>query len=115
MIKERRLRTLAEMTKLEHRIWENVQIIDDNASCWLWTASTDKAGYPVLGTKMCWDEELQEFHPVLDSQQGDGGVSKTVNARRLVLFLINGYMPVFAQSTCDQRACLRPSHLVDAA
>lgn len=113
MFKDRKVRTLAGMTKLEHRIWERVEIVNDADSCWVWTGTIDANGYPVMGTKMYWDEALRQFLPVLDSTQGDGGVSKTVNVRRLLMYMRDGVMPDKASATCQTPGCVRLKHLVD--
>lgn len=114
MIKERRLRTLADMTRLEHRVWGYTAIIDDPDSCWEWEGAKTPQGYPVTSWKSI---KLPEggSRPATDEEarfKGEG-TTQSYQVRRVVLWLKNGVMPLFARDTCGNSSCVRPSHLVD--
>jgi len=109
MIKERRLRTLADMTRLEHRVWSYTAIVDDPDSCWEWTGAKTPQGYPVTSWKSV------DGRPATDEEAVFKGTGETrsYQVRRLVLWLKNGVMPSYAKDMCDNSSCVRPSHLVD--
>lgn len=86
------LRTLVGMTPLEHRFWAKVDIVDDDTSCWEWTAARHPEGYGHF--------------------QMDG---KNVGSHRVALMLTTGTIPEMACHTCDNPPCVRPSHLYDGS
>lgn len=89
---ENELRTIAHMTALEHRFWAKVEIVDDDTSCWEWSAARGPA------PDNYWRFQME---------------GRNVNAHRVALFLQTGAMPVVACHTCDNPPCVRPSHLYD--
>jgi hypothetical protein len=96
MMTEEELRRLVSMSALEHRFWAKVQIVDDDNSCWEWTAARHPDGYG-------------HFQMTPPGEE----VNRAVNASRVVLMFQTGAMPVVACHTCDNPPCVRPSHLYD--
>jgi hypothetical protein len=106
MIKERRLRTIADMTRLEHRIWSYTAIVDDNESCWQWEGATTPYGDPITSWKSV------DGRPATDEEAVFKGAGKTQSyqVRRLLLWLMHGEWQR-AGDTCDNPSCVRPRHL----
>jgi hypothetical protein len=89
-----------ELTELEVRFWSKVNIIDDDDSCWEWTAGRR----PVQG------EEYGLFRIFNDRKNPDG--KSTIGAHRMALMLSQGgAIPDHARHKCDNPPCCRPSHL----
>lgn len=78
------------------RLVAKLAIIDDETSCWMWTASVDRKGYGV-------------FHV-----RRDDGSFRQDRAHRVALEIASGSrIPpgLEAAHSCDVRGCARPSHL----
>lgn len=86
------------MTRLEKRFWSKVDIIDDDDSCWEWTASRR----PVQG------EEYGHFRWTNPSTKKN----EVASAHRVSFFLTNGTLPEVGRHTCDNPPCVRPSHIL---
>jgi hypothetical protein len=74
----------------EDRLWEKVNKIEDDNSCWEWTGSTDTNGYGHITIK-----------------------GKKVRTSRLAWEFFEGTMPagMHVLHTCDNRRCVRRKHL----
>lgn len=75
---------------LEQKFWSHVNKIEDDTSCWEWTASFDDHGYGVMGIE-----------------------GKTPKAHRVSYELHNGVFDysLFVCHKCDNPHCVRPDHL----
>lgn len=76
--------------KDKRRFWEKVNRVDDKNSCWEWTASTQTLGYGQFGFN-----------------------GRPLVAHRVAWELKNGPIPkgINVLHRCDNRRCVRPSHL----
>lgn len=75
---------------LEERFWQKVDVVDDLASCWNWTACKLPKGYGRFGI--------------------DGDV---ILAHRMSYILAHGTIPdgMHIDHTCYNTSCVRPTHL----
>lgn len=75
------------------RFWRNVNVIDDENSCWEWQASRTEWGYGRIYV---------------------GPEGRAVRSHRLAYELEYGPIPdnMIVLHTCDNPPCCRPSHLV---
>lgn len=93
MLNEMELRDLPAIEPIEFRFWSKVSIVDDDESCWIWTAGRDADGYGSFSWR-------------------DGPFPiESPGAHRVAFYLINGFVPEHTCHTCDNPPCVRPSHL----
>lgn len=82
------MRCDGSVISLTHRFWLNV---DKTGDCWLWTGDRDTRGYGRLGWR-----------------------AKQHRAHRISRFIESGQWPILpVLHRCDNRGCVRPSHLVE--
>lgn len=93
MLNELELRRLPKLEPIEARFWSKVSIVNDDDSCWEWTASRNRDGYGTFS----WRYGPFSMH--------------TPGAHRVAHFLVTGEIPEHTCHACDNPPCVRPSHL----
>lgn len=90
---------LEGLSALERRLWSKVAIVDDDTSCWEWTASRKKGE----------NENYGNFN-FKDPTTGKRVITLS---HRVVFYVVHQKLPDTARHTCDNPPCCRPSHIID--
>lgn len=79
----------SELLSVTQEFWSHVQISLDEHSCWPWQGALFKTGYGAFRFR-----------------------GKTYRAHRVAYFIIHGKDPDNALHRCDNRCCVRPTHIL---
>jgi hypothetical protein len=82
------------LTKDELRFWRKVAVGDE---CWAWLGSVTRRGYGMFS---------------LRGGGGSKGNQIMRSAHRHCFAMIHGYLPAVVRHACDNKRCVRPSHLL---
>lgn len=80
--------------ELAERFWARVEGLNEPAGCWLFTGSINRKGYG----QFYWR------HPETGRPRHD-------LAHRVAFYLFCGWLPSYLVHGCDNRACVRPTHM----
>lgn len=98
------LRSKVPLTSsLERTLWQQVQVVDDDESCWPWTGSQYK--------ERNGEKTYGRF--AIPAAEAPDGRRKITTAPRAVFWFACGYWSMTTRHTCDNPPCCRPIHLLD--
>lgn len=89
------------LSALEARYWSKVVVVNDDDSCWEWTATRFEGK----------NENYGKFNFV----NPETSKRNATPAQRVAFYLTRGHMPKVARHTCDNPPCCRPSHIRDGS